>query len=32
MSKQTWFDYGLLEKLPAEIKKYDTSFKDILKR
>lgn len=32
LSKLPWFDFGLLDKLPADIKKYDTSFKDILKR
>lgn len=32
MSKLTWFNYNLIETLPNEVKKYDSSFKDILKR
>lgn len=32
MSKQAWFDYDLLNKVPEEVKKNDSSWKDVLKR
>lgn len=32
MSKQKWFEIALLDKVHPEIKKYDTTYRDVAKR